>query len=126
MDGKKIFSKRVILILLVVSIAILVLVIAPSIVIESSDTTVELTPNTPPVHDQPSIVIESPNTTEEPTQEIKELQQSIKDQGYNYTVADNWITRLSPEEQEALCGYKPIEAPREPPSENISFVLDVP
>ena len=102
MDGKKIFSKRVILILLVVSIAILVLVIAPS------------------------IVIESPNTTEEPTQEIKELQQSIKDQGYNYTVADNWITRLSPEEQEALCGYKPIEAPREPPSENISFVLDVP
>ncbi|GAG47812.1 unnamed protein product, partial [marine sediment metagenome] len=57
---------------------------------------------------------------------IEELQQWVRDQGYNYAVAENWITRLSPEEQEALCDYKQVEAPEGPLPENISFVSHVP
>ena len=62
----------------------------------------------------------------EQTIEIDELQQRIYDQGYSYTVAENWITRLSPEERMALCGYKRPEAPTGALPENVGFVLDVP
>jgi len=62
----------------------------------------------------------------EPPEEIEELQQWVYDQDYNYTVAENWITRLSPEERETLCGYKHIEAPKEPLSKNVGFSSDVP
>jgi hypothetical protein len=41
---------------------------------------------------------------------IEELQQRIYDQGYNYTVAENWVTYLSPEDREALNGYKHLPA----------------
>ena len=41
---------------------------------------------------------------------IEELQQRIYDQGYNYTVTENWITYLSPEDREALNGYKHLPA----------------
>gem|GEM_PF-2139632 len=54
-----------------------------------------------------------------PTPSIEEIQQWVRDQGYNYTVAENWVTRLPPEEQEALCGFRPLEAPEEPPSGNL-------
>ncbi|RLF39739.1 MAG: hypothetical protein DRN21_03195, partial [Thermoplasmata archaeon] len=78
----------------------------------------------------PGIASESPNTpaTTEQTKEIEieELQQWIYEQGYNYTVAENWITRLSSEEREALCGYKPLKAPTEPLPENVRFISDVP
>lgn len=57
--------------------------------------------------------------------EIESLQQWVDEQGYNYTVAENWIADLSPEQQEALCGYKPLEAPEEPISENIIFFSGV-
>jgi C1A family cysteine protease/archaellum component FlaF (FlaF/FlaG flagellin family) len=55
-----------------------------------------------------------------PTPSIEEVRQWVRDQGYNYTVAENWVTRLSPEEQEALCGFRPLEAPQEPPSGNLT------
>ena len=76
----------------------------------------------------PSIASKSSNisTPTEPAMEIEALQQSIYDLGYNYTVAENWITRLSLEERKTLCGYKRPEAPTEPLPENIGFVSDVP
>jgi C1A family cysteine protease len=48
----------------------------------------------------------------EPVEEIEidELQQRVYDQGYSYTVAENWVTQLSPEDREALCGYKHLKA----------------
>ncbi|MCK4734856.1 MAG: hypothetical protein KAT65_20550, partial [Methanophagales archaeon] len=60
------------------------------------------------------------------TQTIQELQQWVYDKGYNYTVAENWVTRLSHEDRKALCGYKPLKAPKEPPYKNVKFVSDVP
>ena len=78
----------------------------------------------------PGIASESSNTpaTTEQTEEIgiEELQQWIHEQGYNYTVAKNWITYLSSEERKALCGYKHLKAPTEPLPENVGFVSDVP
>ncbi len=78
----------------------------------------------------PGIASESSNTpaTTEQTEEmgIEELRQWIYVQGYNYTVAENRITRLSPEERKALCGYKRLKAPTEPLPENVRFVSDVP
>ena len=78
----------------------------------------------------PGIASEPSNTpvTTEQTEErgIEELQQRVYEQGYNYAVAENWITRLSPEERKALCGYKPLKAPTEPLPENVRFVSDVP
>ena len=76
----------------------------------------------------PSIASKSSNTSipTEPAIEIEELQQRIYDMGYNYTVAENWITHLSPEERRALCGYKRPEAPTGPLPENLGFVSDVP
>ena len=64
----------------------------------------------------------------EPVEEIEidELQQRVYDQGYSYTVAENWVTQLSPEDRETLCGYKHLKAPVEPPAENVRFVSDVP
>ena len=57
----------------------------------------------------------------EPPEKIEELQQWICARGYNYTVAENWITALSPEERQRLCGYKPLTPPTEPLPENIGF-----
>jgi len=57
---------------------------------------------------------------------IEKLQQRIYEQGYNYTVAENWITHLSPEDIGALCGYKPLEAPEEAPAENVGFFYHMP
>ena len=68
-----------------------------------------------------------PTTTELSDEiQIEELQQRVYDQGYNYTVAENWVTRLSPEDREAICGYKHVKAPKENVSENIRFVSVVP
>jgi len=67
-----------------------------------------------------------PAQADEPPQEIEELQQWVYDQGYNYTVAENWISQLSPEERETLCGYKHVEAPKEPLPENLGFFSNVP
>ena len=67
-----------------------------------------------------------PAQADEPPQEIEKLQQWVYDQGYNYMVAENWITQLSPEEREALCGYKQVEAPKEPLPENLGFFSNVP
>jgi C1A family cysteine protease len=73
----------------------------------------------------PGTASESSNTlvTAEPTEEmgIEELQQWVYDQGYNYTVGENWITALSPEERQKLCGYKPLMPPTEPLPENLNF-----
>jgi C1A family cysteine protease len=44
---------------------------------------------------------------------LQQLQQSIYEQGFNYTVAENWITALPLEEQERLDGYKPTIPPTE-------------
>jgi C1A family cysteine protease len=57
----------------------------------------------------PSIAHELTNTpqTKVPTNEMQDLQQRIYEQGFNYTVAENWITALPLEEQERLNGYKP-------------------
>ncbi len=65
----------------------------------------------------------SPVLAQEPPepQQIEELQQWVDSQGYNYTVAENWVTRLSPEQRQSLCGFKPIEVPTEMPSENVGF-----
>lgn len=41
----------------------------------------------------------------EPPEEIQKLQQWVYEQGFNYTVAENWVTQLSPEGKESLCGY---------------------
>ena len=62
----------------------------------------------------------------DPTPSIEEVQQWVHDQGYNYTVAENWVTRLSPQEQEALCGFRPLETPEEPPSGNLRASAFVP
>ena len=67
-----------------------------------------------------------PARAAEPSPTIEELQQWVRDQGYNYTVAENWITQLSPEEREALCGLRQLEAPTEPVSGNIRFFSHVP
>ena len=58
--------------------------------------------------------------------EIEELQQRVYDRGYNYTVAENWITYLSPEDRMALCGYKHLKAPEKAVAENVRFISDVP
>ncbi len=67
-----------------------------------------------------------PAQAADPSPSIEELQQLVRDQGYNYTVAENWVTQLSPQEREALFGYRPLEAPTEPVSGNISFSSHVP
>jgi len=67
-----------------------------------------------------------PAQADEPPQEMEELQQWVYDQGYNYTVAENWISQLSPEERETLCGYKQVEAPEGPLPENLGFFSNVP
>jgi C1A family cysteine protease len=69
----------------------------------------------------PVIASETSNTIE-----IEELQQRVYDKGYNYTIAKNWITRLSPEDRGALCGFKPLKAPEETPAGNVRFFSDVP
>ena len=78
----------------------------------------------------PGIASEPSNTpvTTEPTEEIQieELQQRVYEQGYNYAVAENRITRLPPEDKKVLCGYKHLKAPTEPLPENVRFVSDVP
>ena len=72
----------------------------------------------------PGIASESAEPPEEI--QIEDLQRWVYDQGYNYTVGENWITHLSAEDKKALCGYKPLKAPTEPLPENVSFFLDVP
>jgi C1A family cysteine protease len=71
----------------------------------------------------PSIAHELTNTPqiEVPTNEMQDLQQRIYEQGYTYTVAENVITRLSPAEREALCGYRPLRRTAEPLPENMEF-----
>ena len=80
-----------------------------------------------------SIFLTVPITSTEPSiklikqsNEIENLQQSIYDQGYNYTVSENHITRLSTKEQEVLYGYIPEEILKEPPSGNIKFFSNEP
>ena len=67
-----------------------------------------------------------PAQADEPPEKIEELQQWVDDQGYNYTVAENWVTQLSPEEREALCGSRSVQPPDEPLPENMGFVYEVP
>jgi C1A family cysteine protease len=76
----------------------------------------------------PGTASEPANTTvtAEPRVGIEELQQRVYKQGYNYAVAENWITRLSPEDRKALCGYKLLKAPTAPLPENVRFLSDVP
>jgi C1A family cysteine protease len=71
----------------------------------------------------PVIASESLSTpsTAEPSVELAGLQQRIYSQGYSYTVAENGITQLSPEERQLLCGYKPLTPPTKPLPENIRF-----
>ncbi len=66
------------------------------------------------------ITAEPPEEIEQ-IQKIQELQQWVYEQGYNYTVAESWITRLSPEERQDLHGYKPLMPPTEPFPENVNF-----
>lgn len=40
----------------------------------------------------------------EPSKKIEEFQHQIYNKGYNYTVAENGITRLTPEEREQILG----------------------
>lgn len=40
---------------------------------------------------------------------IQTLQQKIKQNGYDFTVAPNWVTELSPEERQALKSRRPAE-----------------
>ncbi|HDS46262.1 MAG TPA: hypothetical protein ENN68_09325 [Methanomicrobia archaeon] len=61
----------------------------------------------------------SPNG--EQGREVLALQYRVYEQGYNYTVAENAITRLRPEEQAALCSYRQLEPPTEPLPAHISF-----
>jgi len=72
----------------------------------------------------PGIASEPSNTpATEPTEEIgiAQLQQRVYEQGYNFTVAENWITALPPEERRNLCGYKPPIPPTGPLPENVGF-----
>ena len=93
-------NKRTIVTLLAVILAVSVCATAfPGIASESLDT---LAPAEPPL-------------------EIEALQQRVHNQGYNYTVAENAITRFSPEERAVLCGYKPLMPPTEPLPEGIQF-----
>jgi C1A family cysteine protease len=61
----------------------------------------------------------SPNG--DPELELVALQHWIYEQGYNYTVAENAITRLTPEERAMLCSYHRLEPPTEPLPEHIRF-----
>ena len=75
----------------------------------------------------PVVASELSNTeSTEEIEYIKELQQWIYDQGYNYTVAENWVINLAIEHAEVLYGYKPPKAPKEPLPDNVGFVSDVP
>jgi C1A family cysteine protease len=67
-----------------------------------------------------------PAQAAEPVEKIEDLQQWVYEQGYNYTVADNWVTQLSAEEREALCGFRQPEAPEGPLPENLGFASGVP
>jgi hypothetical protein len=57
----------------------------------------------------------------EPSKKIKDFQQQIYNKGYNYTVAENWITQLTPEERDRLLGYKSIKPPTDPLPVNVGF-----
>jgi len=56
-----------------------------------------------------------------PEVEVVALQHWIYEQGYNYTVAENAITRLTPAERATLCSYRRLEPPTEPLPEHIRF-----
>ena len=57
----------------------------------------------------------------EPSKKIKDFQQQIYNKGYNYTVAENWITQLTPGERDRLSGYRPIKPPTDPLPVNVGF-----
>ncbi|MCD4846069.1 MAG: right-handed parallel beta-helix repeat-containing protein [Methanosarcinales archaeon] len=57
----------------------------------------------------------------QPLVNIEALQQLIYDQGYNYTVAESWVTQLPQEEREKLSGFKPIKQPLTPLPNNVGF-----
>jgi len=40
------------------------------------------------------------------TSELKKIQQAIIEKGANWQAGENWVTRLSKEEQKKLCNYK--------------------
>lgn len=68
----------------------------------------------------------SPPDEDKIEEELEAIRKMIKEKGYKYTVTKNWIMYLSPEKRKALCGYKHLEAPKAPPTENIRFLSDVP
>ncbi len=104
-----------------VIIVVSVLVVAiPGIASEVSSTTTSSNTTTLNIT-MANIPSSNITVTEEPRSEIEELQQWIYDQGYNFTVAENWITALSPAERQSLCGYKPLTPPAEPLPENADF-----
>ena len=71
----------------------------------------------------PGIVAETGQASQNggPEIEVVALQHWIYEQGYNYTVAENAITRLTPEERAALCSYRRLEPPTESLPEHIRF-----
>ena len=62
--------------------------------------------------------------TPEEIESIESLQNWVHEQGYNYTVGENWITELPPGDQDSLCGYRPPERPEEPLPENLTLISE--
>ncbi|MBN1455934.1 MAG: hypothetical protein JW945_06770 [Methanomicrobia archaeon] len=65
--------------------------------------------------------IEYASPDSDPGRELVALQHWIYEQGYNYSVAENAITRLTPEERATLSGYRQLEPPTKPLPEHIRF-----
>lgn len=53
--------------------------------------------------------------------ELQQIQQAIIDKGARWTAAENWVTRLSPEQRRQLCG-----AILEPPDPSMAKLLSIP
>ena len=101
-----------------------------------ASTEAEVNESTLPPEDVNASVDADENTTASNTtvtleqlEEIEEPQQGILNsqgyQGYNYTVAENWISILTEEERQSLYGYKPLAQPPEPFPENFDFKFAV-
>ena len=98
-----------------------------------ASTEVEANGSSLPLEDINASVDADENTTAsnttvtiEQSGEIEEPQQGIfNSQGYNYTVAENWITILTEEERQSLYGYKPLAQHTEPFQENFNFKFAV-
>lgn len=71
------------------------------------------------------VLLPCASASENGSESLQEHEEWVSDPSYGHTVADDWIVDLPPEEQDALCGYKPLEIPEDPNQGNSAFISKI-